>query len=173
MGHIDWRFRVLLFGIGLFAISGYYCFVETEYLVQGQSARAMVTSTKPTSDRRGRHARINRVEYRFAEPNGTQRSGSDHRPLDWTPPPNGRIVVEYTPGQDGRSRMAGSVNSRAILLFGGCLVVLAVFGIFLWSRTRETIRPREPELEEWQPDGEWKPAKASTLAEASVRHRNA
>ena len=77
------------------------------------------------------------VEYTFAEPNGTRRSGSDSQPLGWKPPADGTVLVQYTPGEYGRSRMAGKVNVVVLVLFGCSFAVRAVFGFLLVRRRRD------------------------------------
>ena len=133
--------RLLIFGGSIFAISGYFSYVEAVYLVQGASARAAVTKVSEVTVRnRSSTSKRWQVEYVFAEPNGAQRSGSDTQHIDWKRPSDGKLLVQYTPGVDGRCRIDGKVNWVPLGLFGGCLAVLAFFGFLFWLQTQEATR---------------------------------
>ena len=144
MFHSNWRFRLVLFSLIVLVVLGYYSYVEMVYLFQSRSARATVTgSSVVTVHRRGSNSQHLQVDFTFAEPNGVRRRGSDSRPLGWKPDSDGAIPVQYTPGEYGRSRIAGNVNSTVLILFGCSLVVLIGFGVFLWLGARAATR--EPE----------------------------
>jgi hypothetical protein len=134
--------KLFLFCSILLIITGFYAFEECVYLVAGREATAKVTgaSVVTTLRRSGTHKHL-KVEFAFVEPNGTQRTGSDTASADWIPP--GEVAIRYTPGKDGRSRLAGTSNWLLVGLFFVSLAVVAGFAVRLWLEAREATR--EPE----------------------------
>jgi hypothetical protein len=140
------RAKGLLFGGVLFLVSCFICYGELIYLVRGRQAQANVTKSYE-STRRGRfglsQGTMVTVEYAFAEPDGTRRTGSDTVRPDWPLPSNGTVPVQYTPGEDGRSRLSGHVNWFGPGFFAVSVGVLGFFGYRLWREASEAFEPRK------------------------------
>jgi hypothetical protein len=141
------RAKWLLFSGAFFLASCFICWGELAYLLRGRRTDATVTKAYEVT-RRGRFgigsSTALTVEYAFAEPDGTRRTGSDTVPPDWDLPPNGKAPVQYTPGEDGRSRLAGHVHWAGLAIFAVSVVVLGFFGYRLWREASEATRPARP-----------------------------
>ena len=145
MFYSNWRFRLVLFSLIMLVITGYFSYVEMIYLLQSRSVRATVTRLSEMTERRRSSTLVYlQVEYAFAELTGTRQTGSGNQPLGWRPPADGTILMQYTPGEYGRSRIAGKVNVVVLVLFGCSFAVLTVFGSLLWLEARAATRPRNP-----------------------------
>ncbi len=120
------RFKGLLVAGIVFLVSGCYAYSELKYAIWGQMADAKVirAEQKSTPGRRGRTHHVMRVEYEFAEANGTRRSEKDDVSVDWSPPGDGKISVQYIPGAEHSSRLEGQSHMFAVYLFLGCIVWL-------------------------------------------------
>lgn len=133
---------LLLFG-AVFLVSAFLCYGEMVYLFVGREAQATVKEAY-VLERRGRFGiplgEKLVVEYSFTEPDGTSRSGHDEVTSSWPPPENGIITVRYTPGKDGRSRLAGHVNWTGLALFAlsTALVIYAVAR--LWQLASRAVK---------------------------------
>lgn len=137
-----------LLGSGvLFLASCFACYSEMVYLLSGHKIDAAVTEAYEVTHRTRfgmSQGKALTVEYRFAEPDGTQRTGSDTVASNWDLPPTGTIPVQYTPGAEGRSRLAGHINWLGIWFFFVSIGVLAFFGYRLWREAVEATRPSKP-----------------------------
>jgi hypothetical protein len=134
----------LLIAILIFLVSTYLCYAEVAYLVSGRETQANVTSVYEVTKRgrfginRGKNLRI---EYAFAEPDGTRRTDSVTTSTDTIVGPT--VPVRYTPGVNGRSRLSGHVNWLGIILFVGSLVAMGIFGYRIWRDYSEGMKPRK------------------------------
>jgi hypothetical protein len=139
------RAKWLLFSGVLFLVSCFLSYAELVYLLRGKQVQATVTSAYETPIR-GRFGTVRgmqrTVEYAFTEADGTRRTDSDTVSLDWDLPNNGTVPVQYTPGAEGRSRLAGHVNLVALVIFAVSVVVLGIFGYRLWREASEATKPR-------------------------------
>jgi hypothetical protein len=139
------RAKWLLFSGILFLVSCFICYGELMYLLRGKQTRATLTKAYEVT-RRGRFGlssgTVLTVEYTFVEPDGTRREDSDTVSPDWELPSDGTVPVQYTPGSEGRSRLAGHVNWFGIGFFAVSVVVLGVFGYRLWREASEATKPR-------------------------------
>lgn len=130
----------------LFLVSCCICYDEVIYLLSGREVKANVTRAYEFTRRRfgvvtGKSLTI---EYTFTEPDGTHRSGSDTVGTDWEVPATGGIPVRYTPGAEGRSRLAGRVNWVGVGFFVISLGVLGFFGYRLWREASKALGPGKP-----------------------------
>jgi hypothetical protein len=142
LGRAKW---LLMAGL-LFLVSCFLVYDEVAYALSGREAQATVTkSYLSTSGRPSLRssARLT-VEYAFAEPGGGQRKGMSSLPADAVLPQSGTVAVRYTPGEDGRSRLAGHVNWWGITMFGVTLLALGVAGFRLWREAAEATRTDRP-----------------------------
>jgi hypothetical protein len=146
---MDWnrerkKLNLLVFGIVLFVVSGFYAYEEGVYFLIGRRAQATITkvSLVTTTGRYGPRKHL-QVDFAFVEPNGTKRTGDDSTSTDWVAPATGIVPVDYTPGVNGRARFAGRVKWLVLILFFCCLGVVVFFAIRLWIEASEATRPRK------------------------------
>jgi hypothetical protein len=141
------RAKWLLISAGIFLVSGCVSWTELVYLVAGRDAQADVVKAYEVT-RGGRFGLGGRqrlaVDFSFAEPDGTRRTGTDTVPIDWPVPAGGKVPVRYTAGADGNSRLAGHVNWVGLALFGLSVAAMGVFGFRLWREASEATRDRKP-----------------------------
>jgi hypothetical protein len=135
------RAKWLLFSAALLLVSCCITYGEAVYLVKGRQTDATITRVYEET-LRGRFG-ANRgqrltVEYSFAEPDGTRRRDSDTVSLDWDIPSTGKIPVQYTPGAEGRSRLAGHANWFGIGFFAVSVVLLVLFALGLYREMADT-----------------------------------
>lgn len=135
------RAKWLLMSAALFLASCCMTYGEASYLLKGRETSATITKAYEVTQRgrfgTDRGQRLT-VEYTFTEPNGTQRRDSDTVGLDWNVPASGKIPVQYTPGVDGRSRLAGHVNWLGIGIFAVSVVLIALFALGLYKEMADT-----------------------------------
>jgi hypothetical protein len=135
------RAKWLLVSGALFLVSCFICYSELIYLLRGKQIHANVANVYEVHRGRFGQRMMLTVEYSFTEPDGRRRSGSAIVNPDWEAPANGMVVVQYTPGSDGRSRLAGDVNWFGIAFFVASVGVLGFFGYRLWREASEAVRP--------------------------------
>ncbi len=98
------KMALIIFTLVFLVMGSYLSYVEISYLLFGRETTGTVTKVADLTRRhRGHEQKYRQVEFTYAEPNGTQRSGEDSMDTNWTPPSNGVIKVQYTPGADGRA----------------------------------------------------------------------
>jgi hypothetical protein len=134
------RAKWLLFGAVLFLVSGCISYDEFVYLIFGRKTQASVTGVSEVTRTRRFGLSKNKVlmvDYSFAEPDGTRRTGSDAVPIDWPRPEGSKVEVQYTRGADGSSRLAGHVNWFGLIFFGVSFASVCVFGYRLWREASE------------------------------------
>jgi len=128
----------------IFLMSCCVCYGEIVYLFSGRKIEATVTNVYETV-KRGRFGQSTgttvTVEYSFTQPDGLQRTGSDTVDPNWQFPETGTVLVQYTSGEEGRSRLAGKVNWLGISLFTASVVALGVFVFRIWREAREATQP--------------------------------
>src|SRR5262245_14702312 len=99
---------VLICGF-LFLISICLTYRELVFLVRGRTAQATILRTYEI-ERRGRFGQPTGtrlvVEYQFVDSQGNTRTDSDEVTPEWGIPAAGTIAVCFTPGLDGKSRLA-------------------------------------------------------------------
>jgi hypothetical protein len=114
------------------------------YLINGREALASITKVSTvTTQGRGGPSNHLQVDFVFEDASGTQRTGSDTIGTDWVPPATRSVKVQYTPGSNGRVRLAGKFNWLGVGLFLASVCVIGFFGIRLWLEAREATRPRK------------------------------
>ena len=138
------RAKWLLISGLLFIVSLFLCYAEVVYLLNGRETQANVTKTYEVT-KRGRFG-ISRgtnrvVEYAFAEPDGTRRTDSDTVSADTDI--GQKVAVRYTPGANGRSRLAGHVNWFGVILFSGSILSMTFFGFRIWREYKAGEAPRK------------------------------
>ena len=133
-------FQGILVAGAIFLISCFMVYDEFDYWLNGAEADAHVTKCYETTGRRGSVSTT--LEYSFTEANGTARKGMSTLEQGWRPPGSGIVRVKYTPGQDGRSRLVGRPPRLAFYIFGGSLLAIGGFAIFIWI---DALRATAPE----------------------------
>src|SRR5262245_31308328 len=133
------RFKWLLVTGALFLVSCYFCYGELIYLLRGKEAYAKLTNAYEVQRGRFGQRTMLTVEYAFTEPDGTRRSDSVTVSPDWEPADNGMVLIQYTPGSDGRSRLSGHVNWFGIIFCAVSLLALGFFGVRLWREASEAV----------------------------------
>jgi hypothetical protein len=134
------RAKWLLIAVLLFLVSGCISYGELDYALRGHDAEARVTKAYESRSTRGRTSLT--VEYEFTEPDGTRRKGMNSVPTDWPVPPDGTVVVRYTAGADGNSRLAGRVNWIGLTLFAISVGAVIVFIVRLLREAADEPKPR-------------------------------
>jgi hypothetical protein len=135
------RAKWLLAGLVIFIVSGIISYRELTYFVMGRNANAHITKAYETVRRsRGGETISLSIDYEFTESDGTKRTGSDTVARNWPLPDDGVILVRYTPGTDGNSRISGQVNWVGPILFVISLVVVIVFFVKLMIEARQATR---------------------------------
>ena len=143
IGRAKW---VIAAGIA-FLVSGCVTWGEFVYLLTGKTADARVTKVVEVT-KRGRFGVSSgsqlEVSYDFAEADGTRRTGTDTAALNWPLPASGTTPVQYTPGADGNSRLAGKVNWIALGIFGVLLLTVGVLTFLLIRKARAEVNDTKP-----------------------------
>ena len=138
------KVRLVILILIFLVMGGYYSYVEIAYLFQGRETTGTVTKVTDVTKRRRFGTYTSReVEFAFAESNGTQRSGEDSKGTNWTPPSNGVIEVQYTPGANGRARLAGPVQWIGFVFLAIAVAVILFVAVRLWLEAQEAYRPRK------------------------------
>jgi hypothetical protein len=138
------RAKWLLFCGLWFIVSAFISYNELIYLLRGRTTQATVLEAYQVERSRGRFGLSKElrlvVEYQFIDSAGNTRKESDEVSPDWGVPAKGTIAVSYTPGKDGRSRLAGHVNWLGPVLFGSSLVVIGIVARRLWKEASEAVQ---------------------------------
>jgi len=134
------RAKWFLVGIVLFLLSGCMSYQELAYLINGRETQADITKVYESRGCRG-STRLT-VEYAFTEQDGKQRKAMDTVSTNWPVPPNGKVAVQYTPGEDGSSRLAGGVHWIWPAVFAFSLLCLLIIAVRLLREGAEEPKPR-------------------------------
>lgn len=132
----------------LFLLSGCLSYQELAYLINGHETQANITKVYESRGRRG-STRLT-VEYAFTEQNGKQRKAMDTVSTDWPVPANGKVAVQYTPGEDGSARLAGGVNWIGPGMFALSICVLGVIAVRLLLEGAKEPKPRRRSRKSWE-----------------------
>lgn len=128
-----------------FLVSCYFVYEEVAYAASGQNATANITEVYLVT-KKGRFGQERGksllTEFAFNEPDGTRRTGSASYSEDWVPPADLKLPVRYTPGKDGRVRIAGRVNWIGIGFFTVSLCGVLFLGYRLKREADEAYKPR-------------------------------
>ncbi len=129
---------------------------ELDYLIRGRTATGsnVQVSTQFLGPVAGRKRVAKVVGYEFRDRTGRSRSGRDELSVYWKPPADGVVRIQYLPGPDGKSRVAGHVQPFGPGLFFISLLALLATGVVLWleARARARRRSRRRSLEESEDD---------------------
>ena len=122
------KFKLLMIGVFLFLISGCFTYYEIDMLFRGTDGQATVVNLFESRGRRG-SVRL-RVEYEFKDTEGNIRKDGVTTSLSRVDEFMVKTIpIRYTPGKDGRSRLAGDVNWVYVALFAGSILVIG-FGVY-------------------------------------------
>ncbi|MFO0935670.1 MAG: hypothetical protein U0798_04030 [Gemmataceae bacterium] len=141
--------RFLILFVIFFIISCFSIYTEMVYFFRGRVTVAQVSDVRDfqTTDRRGRSSPSKKIVlYEFTEPNGEQRKGSDEINLGWKRTQT--VKVQYTPGANGRSRIAGNVNWLGVGFFGFSIILMAAALLLIWIsyvRDHRQVRIKKPQ----------------------------
>ena len=117
-----------MIGVFLFLISGCFTYYEIDMLFRGTDGQATVVNLFESRGRRG-SVRL-RVEYEFKDTEGNIRKDGVTTSLSRVDEFMVKTIpIRYTPGKDGRSRLAGDVNWVYVALFAGSILVIG-FGVY-------------------------------------------
>jgi hypothetical protein len=134
----------LFFSLAALVVSCCVSYHELVFFLRGQHAKGAVTKTYETI-LRGRYGiergRALTVEYTYTDADGHLRSDSDTVPLDWSLPTDGSVTIQYLPGAEGQTRLAGHMNKGGIALFVVMCSVVAFFAYRLWREASDATRP--------------------------------
>lgn len=135
------KLKWLIFAGLAFLVSSFFAWTELRYALWSRTTEAEVVDVFETETigRRGRRIPVLAVEYRFTDEAGVPRFERDEVARGWQPPANRRVAIEYFPGENGGSRLAGNRNWRSLVVFFGTLAVLAFAGWKLWREAREAV----------------------------------
>src|SRR5581483_10761427 len=121
------KLRAFLVGIVLFLVSGFHSCQECKYALTGKKAPGVVTRIKQYDEYTGSSPQTKTaVEYQFTDNRGLTRQGKDIFDGRVDAAEGDVIEVQYRPGADGDSRVAGHANTTAVYLFIACLLAMAV-----------------------------------------------
>lgn len=140
------RLKWLVLCAVLFVISCFFAYAEFVYLTFGRDARAAITATSIVQGRRSQRLR---VDYQFTEPDGTQRTGSDLVSTAWTIPATRLVDVRYTPGPEGRSRLAENANWIWLAVFAISVTSIIAFIARVLIEAKRETQPIVRRPERW------------------------
>ena len=134
------KFKQILFAGTIFLVASISSCREFKYAFRGETTDAEVTRVFETEEMRGRGRRkkLLAVEYTFTDAAGREHSERDDVPIS-TPAPQDTVRVQYLPGVDDSSRLAGRENWFAVCLFFGGLAWLSVSVFSLVKEANEPI----------------------------------
>jgi hypothetical protein len=142
------RAKWLLIAIAVFLFSACISWGEMIYLVFGRETQADISKiyaeVRSSGRFRQRQSETMMIDYSFTEPDGTRRTGTDSIFEGMVFPSDKKVMVRYTSGAEGRSRLAGHSNWIGIILFLGSLTAIGIFGFRLWREAKEATRDRKP-----------------------------
>jgi hypothetical protein len=151
MEHELGKLKRLIVFLVLLIVGCFFAYEELIYFVAGGDAAATVTKVSDvTVRRRWQETTRRQVEFSFVESNGTRRNGMDAMSASWTPPSTGDIQVRYTPGADGRARIAGNVNWIGVGLFAVMMCIVLVLGIRFYLKVCEETKPLQEETKRYE-----------------------
>lgn len=131
--------RAIFFFGAMVLVSCFMVWSEIAYLISGETATATVTKSFSSTSRRG--GAESNIEFAFTEKDGRARKdivimgGSTPLPAEGE-----KIAIQYTPGELGRSRLAGRVNWFWIAVFAASVLGVAVFGYIMYRDSRDVKR---------------------------------
>ena len=129
------KFKRILFAGIAFLVSAYFSYKELKFAVWGTTADATVTRTFETKNRR---TPLLAVEYTFLDEAGKSHSERDDVSLDW-PVESEIMTVQYLPGVDDSSRLAGHSNKVVVWIFLACTAWFAVSGFKLYKEANDAV----------------------------------
>jgi hypothetical protein len=132
-------FKILLFFGLMFLVSTFFAYKELKYWLRGRTIKADLIEVRETTSSGRRRQPMLVVEYGFTEPGATtRRRETDRVSVDWEPPTDKTVMVQYFPGTDD-SRLAGHANVVAVVIFFASFAVTAFFVGRLWMEARQAV----------------------------------
>lgn len=127
-------------------VSTFFAWWDLLFLLRGQSTEGTVLFAEMEPHARHPHWKL---DYHYRDVHGNDVKRRTSLPLSWSPPADGKLVVEYLPNDMSITRIRGIETHWALWFCGvSLLIVLAiVFKWFLEARSAVTMRaPRS-----WSP----------------------
>lgn len=136
------KVRIALGVFIAFVLSAFFAFEELRYTIWGRTVQAQLLEVRNTRDigGRGRTEPALAFDYSFDDGELGRRTEKDMVPPDWARPEGNSIAVQYIPGEKDASRLAGHRHIGSVVIFGACLLALAVFIIILAREANAPIR---------------------------------
>jgi hypothetical protein len=135
------KFKYALMTGLMFLVSIYFSWQEFVYLIRGKMAVGNVTDTYQQSSGRFGTNKNRVLEYSFREDGGLSRCGADMIGIDEPIP--AQVNIQYTPGENGRSRLEGHVRWYWLAFFFGSIVLLGIALYRLNKQIDEAMAPRK------------------------------
>jgi hypothetical protein len=132
--YFEWlKLRLLLAGVVMFVVSGFFSCSELNYLARGKTIAATKASSH-TVQQRGRYGTTQElyVSYEFND-GGKVRKESDEVALDFNLPSSGPIMIEYIPDSADYSRLEGHHHWWAITIFTCSFIPIGLAGWKFWK----------------------------------------
>src|SRR4029079_17558591 len=109
---------------------------ELKYAVRGKTADAEITDVREIPAMRRSGPRLE-IHYTFTDAEGNIRTEHETIPADTPPPETDKLPVQYLPGVEKSSRIAGRARIEAVFFFFGSLLWLA-WSMFKLAREANT-----------------------------------
>jgi len=137
-------FKWFLGACGTFLISGCFALDEARYLVWGKIAEGRVRD-KPQAvsidERYGNRTYLG-VNYTFRDEVAGPRSERDLVPPAMQVSEGQTVPIQYIPGEEKSSRVAGNRSMGYVYTFLGCIAVMAIFIYMLAREANEPVRSK-------------------------------
>ena len=117
--------RIAVLGGGLFVASAAVSIGELRYAIWGKPTTADFRNTVTHTNKCGEPIQTS-VHYVFKDDGGQKRRNHDSVALDWKPPADGKLRIEYVSGNFASSRLAGNRNFAMLWIFAGSMTVSIV-----------------------------------------------
>jgi hypothetical protein len=127
--------RLAVLGAMVFFASGFVSIGEVGYAIWGRTTTANVRAP------RNGLADDTSVRYSFQDVDGTRRTERDRVTGGWRPPADGNVRIEFVPGREGKSRVAGNRNDTMIGIFIGSMLFSLFMFLAAWHRSYREHHP--------------------------------
>ena len=127
-----------------FVVNSYLSCQEVKYTFWGKTTEATIVSVTKGTEQRGygRYDResvpIKGVRFAFNETDGSEREGVVNMPIDWEPPENQKLQIDYMPGDHWKTRIHGDTHYVRMTLFFGSGIGVVIWLCYLyWKGSQE------------------------------------
>ena len=127
--------RLAVLGAMVFFASGLVSIGELGYAIWGRTTTATVRAP------RNGLADNTSVRYSFQDVDGTRRIDRDRVATGWQAPADGNVRIEFVPGREGKSRVAGNRNDTMIGIFIGSLMFSLFMFLGAWHQSYREHHP--------------------------------